>query len=471
MDWNIKTPSQWEWDNLMVFNGKLSETSKQVQPTGWKVEGNGGIDNGSISSGVGGSSGSDMGNASSSKSSISVSVDSSSKVGTKITNFKLETTNGRHTQDLGKGKELGRVEESGTSPTLGVSVGSGEQLIGLKLGKRTYFEDVCGGDSVKSSSFSPSPTSSTTAGKRSRASYQSTQTPRCQVEGCNLDLTSVKDYHRRHRVCESHSKCSKVVVAGLERRFCQQCSRFHDLSEFDEKKRSCRRRLSDHNSRRRKPQNDAIQFSSSRLSSSFYDPRQQMSLLFNSAPLAHTRISATRDSTYCIKPEAKESVMRSVKAGVVNEQLHLSNNAPPNCITTMRRDSDRLSLMHFKSTNADVLSQGLETPMVASNLDATPEFGRALSLLSNNPWRSGNPEPASLNQLMHANHACMTHPAMQAVPQGWPLGLSEYWQAEDQPPNSQVHPLASQVNSGSHFQEFQLFKAPYESGYYSNQMN
>lgn len=42
------------------------------------------------------------------------------------------------------------------------------------------------------------------------------------------------------------------------------------MSEFDQKKRSCRRRLSDHNARRRKPQPDTFSFGSARLSSPFY---------------------------------------------------------------------------------------------------------------------------------------------------------------------------------------------------------
>lgn len=42
------------------------------------------------------------------------------------------------------------------------------------------------------------------------------------------------------------------------------------MSEFDEKKRSCRRRLSDHNARRRKPHQETIQFNSARLSSLYY---------------------------------------------------------------------------------------------------------------------------------------------------------------------------------------------------------
>lgn len=77
--------------------------------------------------------------------------------------------------------------------------------------------------------------------------------PRCQAEGCKADLSSAKRYHRRHKVCEHHSKVPVVVTAGgLHQRFCQQCSRFHLLDEFDDAKKSCRKRLADHNRRRRK---------------------------------------------------------------------------------------------------------------------------------------------------------------------------------------------------------------------------
>ncbi|XP_062191604.1 squamosa promoter-binding-like protein 15 isoform X2 [Phragmites australis] len=78
--------------------------------------------------------------------------------------------------------------------------------------------------------------------------------PVCQVDDCRADLTSAKDYHRRHKVCEIHSKTTKALVANQMQRFCQQCSRFHPLAEFDEGKRSCRRRLAGHNRRRRKTQ-------------------------------------------------------------------------------------------------------------------------------------------------------------------------------------------------------------------------
>ncbi|PNG99373.1 Squamosa promoter-binding-like protein 9, partial [Tetrabaena socialis] len=45
---------------------------------------------------------------------------------------------------------------------------------------------------------------------------------------------------------------SMVMRDGIEQRFCQQCGRFHGLTEFDGTKRSCRARLQRHNARRRK---------------------------------------------------------------------------------------------------------------------------------------------------------------------------------------------------------------------------
>ncbi|XWS24642.1 hypothetical protein CRYUN_Cryun28dG0120000 [Craigia yunnanensis] len=85
-----------------------------------------------------------------------------------------------------------------------------------------------------------------------------TNYPMCQVDNCKEDLSNAKDYHRRHKVCEIHSKATKALVGKQMQRFCQQCSRFHSLSEFDEGKRSCRRRLAGHNRRRRKTQPEEV---------------------------------------------------------------------------------------------------------------------------------------------------------------------------------------------------------------------
>ncbi|XP_052179817.1 squamosa promoter-binding-like protein 6 isoform X1 [Diospyros lotus] len=124
-------------------------------------------------------------------------------------------------------------------------------LIDLKLGR---YADQRESQNLKSSKAAPvlSSAESSAPAKRVRAGLSS-QSPFCQVHGCRKDLSSSKDYHKRHKVCEVHSKTPKVIVNGIEQRFCQQCSRFHLLSEFDDDKRSCRKRLAGHNERRRKP--------------------------------------------------------------------------------------------------------------------------------------------------------------------------------------------------------------------------
>lgn len=121
-------------------------------------------------------------------------------------------------------------------------------LMCLNLGKRHYFEDP--DRHVPVGDFSA-------AAKRGKGGG-GMSVPRCQVEGCHVALANAKGYHKRHKVCEMHSKAPKVTVLGEEQRFCQQCSRFHGVAEFDETKRSCRRRLAGHNERRRKGSHDSI---------------------------------------------------------------------------------------------------------------------------------------------------------------------------------------------------------------------
>ncbi|XP_056694111.1 squamosa promoter-binding protein 1-like [Spinacia oleracea] len=87
-------------------------------------------------------------------------------------------------------------------------------------------------------------------------SSQPTNPVYCQADNCTSDMTDAKRYFRRHKVCEFHSKAPVVMVNTKHQRFCQQCSKFEDLSEFDDTKRSCRRRLAGHNERRRKKSND-----------------------------------------------------------------------------------------------------------------------------------------------------------------------------------------------------------------------
>uniref|UniRef100_A0A5B7A7V6 Putative squamosa promoter-binding-like protein 3 isoform X1 n=1 Tax=Davidia involucrata TaxID=16924 RepID=A0A5B7A7V6_DAVIN len=463
--------SEWEWErgrkrereNLALFNGKAIESSQWVQLSIHEIEDNR-ADNGSLYSSRGfGFSGSDLGHGFSSKSSISASADCSPKKGIKIFGTADDLP-----KDLGEKEEFAWGIDNGKFPTLGAFVRSGETMIGLKLGKRTFCEEMCSASTTKTTSFSVIPTSSATA-KRTRASYQSMQTPRCQVDGCNLDLKSAKAYHRRHRICESHSKSPKVLVAGMERRFCQQCSRFHDLSEFDDKKRSCRRRLSHHNARRRRPQPEAIQFNSSRLSSSLYDGRQQTNFLLNRVPIP---VSNTTWQSACgfKVARARDCLIGPANAVGNDRQPNLSSDKMPNAISMLHLDSDKI--LSFHGMMPRILNPGLEESAITSNLDVAPDLPRALSLLSVNSWGLNEPEPTSHEQLMHLNQTSVTQPMMNAESRSGALASSEYVLVDHPPSKSRVNSLDLHNTGSSQFQEFQLFKAPYESScFYSNQIN
>ncbi|WVZ77671.1 hypothetical protein U9M48_025512 [Paspalum notatum var. saurae] len=140
--------------------------------------------------------------------------------------------------------------------------GGGGRRIGLNLGRRTYFSaaDVLAVDRLLMTRSRLGGGAGMGLGMGvlglglgAAHHHHHQPPPRCQAEGCKADLTAAKHYHRRHKVCEHHAKASTVAAAGKQQRFCQQCSRFHVLAEFDEAKRSCRKRLTEHNRRRRKP--------------------------------------------------------------------------------------------------------------------------------------------------------------------------------------------------------------------------
>ncbi|GMH27472.1 hypothetical protein Nepgr_029315 [Nepenthes gracilis] len=368
---NSKGPFFWDWENLVMFNSKELEVPKKLQIVDSEIvameefEAGPFYSSGCHSGGVAGGSASDLGYRSSSKSFKSASYDSSTNPEATDSKFKLDN-NDSSQYDLSFDKELPTAWPARTSSTTESSAALGESLIGLKLGKRTYFEDVSAGGNAKTSLIPVSPAAALNRSKSS--SSLNMEIPHCQVEGCNLNLSSAKEYHRKHRVCESHSKSPMVIIGGLESRFCQQCSRFHKLSEFDQKKRSCRKRLSDHNARRRKPKPNIMQFDSRMLPSSLY---------------------------------------------------------------------------------------GLRVYTPSSNEEEAHDLG-ALSLLSANSWVPAPLNPTKISQ---------PFPNIDALPLFLPPASSAYWQG-GQPVPAGFQPSTYQKSSGSHFQEFQLFREPQEPSFY-----
>ena len=96
-----------------------------------------------------------------------------------------------------------------------------EALVQARMGKNLPGAETIG----YSSGVSPEAGHLNGFCRREISSCTSSQIPQCQAEGCNQNLSRAKQYHRRHKVCELHSKASAVIVCGVIQRFCQQCSR------------------------------------------------------------------------------------------------------------------------------------------------------------------------------------------------------------------------------------------------------
>lgn len=517
MDWDMKvSSSHWDWDNMMLFPNRGADMGKKAQwendtvaASGHQEMDDSSMQNGSFYS-LGCGSGSTLAYGSSSKSSASVefsteaehdlckikveSIESgyADKINVAFLDLRSQTdpkttgldngksskpkANGerigfcdREHQELQRsfiGKELDKIDKTNASFTVAAGSGSGgDSHIGLKLGKRTYFEDTSAsnGIPIKATPSLATPATNSTSTKRHRGLSQSMQSPCCQVEGCNADLSSVKDYHRRHKVCQAHSKSSMAIVNNQKQRFCQQCSRFHVLSEFDDGKRSCRRRLAGHNERRRKPQPVSIALNSSRLGSSFYDSSRTGLLMDRSSFMPPRIFSSTVLDSYdnfklghgkgfwprIVKTEDQLSFDGQLQTPDVNQQSYLnavslphaekrymllqsseaaSDDFPSQGIHnyTWSQTNPATQALTLSSSSGTEVPGGLELDSATGMLSGVSIRSRALSLLSSQSRSSRAPGSSSLDlaprpdfaleQFMHQNHFPMIQipvPGMQ----------------------------------------------------------
>ncbi|PIN13216.1 hypothetical protein CDL12_14181 [Handroanthus impetiginosus] len=292
--------------------------------------------------------------------------------------------------------EKGSSSSSSSSP----AGGGADSLNGLKFGKKIYFEGVGSGLQPKTEG-GPSPAAappSSPAKKGRTGVLQGGQPPRCQVEGCKVDLSDAKAYYSRHKVCGMHSKSPKVIVAGLEQRFCQQCSRFHQLPEFDQGKRSCRRRLAGHNERRRKPPPGSLLSPryGSLCSSMFDNPSRSGGFVMDFS--AYSPLTG-RDSW---PNNTSERGLGNQSATTGKYQLPYQGNS-----------QNPLSGLVQGTTSRPSYSD----PVVSSNecFNGVSDSTGALSLLSNQPWGSRTRSSSlGVNNFLGTNGSAVVQPSVNS---------------------------------------------------------
>lgn len=111
--------------------------------------------------------------------------------------------------NLAEGRRELEKRRRGGADEGGVEMNDGAGSLNLNLGVQVY--PIIEGEEK--------------SGKKTKITGSTLNRAVCQVEDCRADLTNAKDYHRRHKVCDMHSKASKALVGNVMQRFCQQCSR------------------------------------------------------------------------------------------------------------------------------------------------------------------------------------------------------------------------------------------------------
>lgn len=288
--------------------------------------------------------------------------------------------------------DSGSLTESATSNATSPPA---ESVNGLKFGKKIYFEDHVGVGAPAKSGTGSSSSGSGSGSSRKAQGGQHQQPPRCQVEGCKVDLSDAKTYYSRHKVCSMHSKSPRVIVAGLVQRFCQQCSRFHLLPEFDQGKRSCRRRLAGHNERRRKPPSGSVLSARhGRFSPSLFDNSSRagggLVVDFSAYP-RHTG----RDGW----PAARSSELApgndtAATGRSISHMWPINSQNPPSNLC-----------LQGSTGGTGLFSSGIPPGECFTGV-AVSDSSCALSLLSNQPWGSTNRASSlAVNDLFSAEEA------------------------------------------------------------------
>ncbi|KAM7480168.1 hypothetical protein LguiA_028381 [Lonicera macranthoides] len=298
----------------------------------------------------------------------------------------------------------------------------GAFCVDLKLGQVIIDSGSELGDNLKVPKMVLSPSGSS---KRPRSiNSNGVHAASCLVDGCIADLSNCREYHRRHKVCELHSKTPQVMINGHKQRFCQQCSRFHSPEEFDEGKRSCRKRLDGHNRRRRKPQPIPLS-----RSSSFFSTTQGASLMPFCTPQVYPT-TAMGNSFWA-------GIVRADEENTNHSIMHPANKqkqTPDSAFSSRRKE------MEFSFLDSTNLKLGNQTALSSGGIHSDC----VLSLLSSSSSSPIQTSGVSLNDVMGPD----------SLPTARPVDPS--------PSYSAIEPMEAILvpNANAHFQEIMLHVEP-----------
>ena len=202
------------------------------------------------------------------------------------------------------------------------------------------------------------------------------------MDGCKADLSTMRDYNYRYRICEQHLKALLVEHKGTQQRFCQQCGKFHAIDKFDGSKRSCRARLSKHNARRRRE-------------------REMANMLRTKGQIDEAALCAKYDLTpvELAKKLSKMQRAQSRKKGT-NGSKELSSTVSTNSssINSIEGNDRNVASLKVSSSDLDLLGENyLDGILGPLGLQLSPEMHAGKQLSTDTSLNSKLNDPVVLN--------------------------------------------------------------------------
>lgn len=172
----------------------------------------------------------------------------------------------------------------------------------------------------------------------------------CRVLGCETMLESSTNYGKRHRICDMHLKSLEVPWEGKIQRFCQKCTRFQELIQFDGSRHSCRKELTLQRNRRL----DAGKASQCQYKSVNYmtSASTKNTATYNADSFLNA--SSSQELAGILDNEMFTQVKEEYQSALLREGGHIPINISSSNSATMSLKANKMALVHARSAAEDM---------------------------------------------------------------------------------------------------------------------
>jgi hypothetical protein len=261
----------------------------------------------------------------------------------------------------------------------------------------------------------------------------------CRVIGCEEDIYSQRAVNLKYRLCKTHKSAEVLLVNGLPKRFCSQCSTFKLVSDFNGKMRACRTCLR-HRSESRSVKREFL--------------NTFMAADHSGVPQPQSTFGGTVSSAAVMENAQIEAFM----AGAALAEI-LRNNGDREPVATAAAMANaaakrgashqplRIVSTSATTANGDINQTGLQSPVPSLTTEALQQESALAALLAAAAATAGTPTlaaPGNDNNTPPSPYQAFLDDAKESVPSPQPHQQPPQQQQQQQPPQQQPPPPPQQ---------------------------